>query len=174
MTLAHEAVPMDDDGDDVIAGSLTLQAIIRADAPGWANLPMKAITGNIADAIMTSPDAVGEPSSFEVLLTGDAAMQALNKTFRGKDAPTNVLAFPSGEERGEGDARFLGSLALGFETMAKEAAERGIPFADHATHLVLHGVLHLLGHDHGHEDEREAMEIAERVILERFGIADPY
>lgn len=165
---------MDDDGEDVIAGSLTLQAIVRADEPRWDTLPLKAITGNVADAVMTSPDAVPDPANFEVLFTSDAAMQALNKTFRNKDAPTNVLAFPSGEERGEGDARFLGSLALGYETMAKEAAERGIPFADHATHLLLHGLLHLLGRDHGTDTERDAMEHAERLILERFGIPDPY
>jgi probable rRNA maturation factor len=96
-------------------------------------------------------------------------MQALNLKWRGKDAPTNVLSFPSGEEQGH-----LGDVVLAYETVEGEAEQQNIAIADHAAHLVVHGMLHLLGYDHEQEDDAVKMETLETEILATLGIADPY
>ena len=98
-------------------------------------------------------------------------MRDLNREWRGKDAPTNVLAFPAGDHTGPGP---LGDVVLAYETVSDEARNVGIAFADHASHLVIHGLLHLLGFDHINDDEAEWMESLERTALARLGIADPY
>jgi probable rRNA maturation factor len=104
-----------------------------------------------------------------ILLTGDAEMQTLNLKWRVKDAPTNVLSFPSGEEQGH-----LGDVVLAYETVEGEAKQQNIAIADHAAHLVVHGMLHLLGYDHEQEDDAVKMERLETEILATLGIADPY
>lgn len=104
-----------------------------------------------------------------LLLCDDETMTDLNGRFRGKPAPTNVLSFPSGEEGG-----FLGDIALARQTCAVEAAEKNIPLRDHAAHLIIHGMLHLIGYDHETEDEAVLMERRETEILRVMGIADPY
>lgn len=109
------------------------------------------------------------PGITAVLLTDDESVQSLNARFRGKDKPTNVLSFPAPEAEG-----YPGDVALAFETCAAEAERDGKTLLDHATHLVLHGVLHLNGFDHIEEDEAEEMEALERDALKSVGIADPY
>ena len=96
-------------------------------------------------------------------------MQALNKRDRKKDKPTNVLSYPSGEKK------FLGDVVLARQTVWREAKVQKKTPADHVAHLVVHGTLHLLGHDHETSDaSAERMEALERRILKRLGIADPY
>lgn len=107
-----------------------------------------------------------------IALSSDEQVRALNRSFRGKDAPTNVLSFPS--RAGAAEQGFLGDIALASETIAREAADMGLPPADHLQHLVVHGLLHLLGHDHEEEADAQAMEALETKILARLGIADPY
>jgi probable rRNA maturation factor len=113
-----------------------------------------------------------------LLLCGDARMAELNAAFRGKAAPTNVLSWPAFDgpapDPEQDEPLFLGDLALGYETCAREAAEAGIGLADHAAHLVVHGLLHLLGHDHEGDAEAEAMEAIETKVLASMGIANPY
>ena len=105
-----------------------------------------------------------------VLLTDDETVRDLNDRFRGKDRPTNVLSFPAPE-----NARpHLGDIVLAHGVCAAEAREQGKPFADHLSHLVIHGILHLMGHDHEADDEAEAMEAQERMLLAALGIPDPY
>lgn len=106
--------------------------------------------------------------SIVVALDSDAAVRRLNRTYRGKDKPTNVLSFP-------GEKPFLGDIALARQTVLREAREQGKRPADHLTHLVMHGTLHLLGYDH-ERDERQArrMERLETRLLAAMGIADPY
>ena len=104
-----------------------------------------------------------------LLLTNDEALQLLNAKFRGKDRPTNVLSFPSGE-----DKDFLGDIALARETIIREAKEARIPLRDHAAHLIVHGMLHLTGHDHVTDTMASDMEHREVEILERLGVANPY
>ena len=116
-----------------------------------------------------------------LLFTSDAEVHTLNREWRARDKPTNVLSFPM-LEREERDARasdgppeMLGDIALAYETCAREAAEKGVTLEAHATHLIVHGLLHLAGHDHVDSDaQAEAMEALETAILAKLGIADPY
>jgi probable rRNA maturation factor len=105
-----------------------------------------------------------------LLLTDDATVRELNARFRDQDKPTNVLSFPAPHNL----ERFLGDVALAYGVCAREAAEQGKPLAHHLQHLVAHGVLHLLGYDHISDDEAEAMEGLERVVLAGLGVPDPY
>lgn len=116
-----------------------------------------------------------------LLFTSDAEVHALNREWRDRDKPTNVLSFPmlEREELGslilDGPPVMLGDIALAYETCAREAADKGVSLEDHAAHLMVHGLLHLAGHDHVDSDEQaEAMEALETAILAKLGIADPY
>lgn len=116
-----------------------------------------------------------------VLFTSDAEVHALNREWRERDKPTNVLSFPM-LERADllalppgGPPELLGDIALAHETCAREAAEKGVALADHAAHLIVHGLLHLAGHDHVESDtQAEAMEALEVKALAILGLADPY
>ncbi|MDP2117948.1 MAG: rRNA maturation RNase YbeY [Brevundimonas sp.] len=105
-----------------------------------------------------------------ILLTDDAAVSDLNRRFRDRTGPTNVLSFPAAESA----APHLGDLVLAHGVCAAEAVAQGKTLADHLTHLTVHGVLHLLGRDHESEAEAEAMEAEERTLLASLGVADPY
>jgi probable rRNA maturation factor len=105
-----------------------------------------------------------------ILLADDAQLKTLNHDFRGKNKPTNVLSFPAPAN----DESYLGDVALAFGVTQKEARAAGKRFADHATHLVIHGVLHLLGFDHVRAGDAKRMEPLETRILAELGIADPY
>lgn len=119
-----------------------------------------------------------------IVLTDDAEIRDLNRTWRGKDEPTNVLSFPAGDmpdmadaldgDSAHGGAVPLGDIVIALETTAAEAAEKDIPLSDHVSHLVVHGALHLLGLDHLDDTEAEQMEDLERQALTSLGIADPY
>ncbi len=125
-------------------------------------------------AFAVAPQAPRSPVEISLLLTDDAGMRELNRAWRGLDKPTNVLSFPgSGPSSPEG-VRHLGDIALAFETVAREAAEEHKSLADHVAHLIVHGTLHLLGHDHAADEEADAMEALEAAALARLGIADPY
>jgi probable rRNA maturation factor len=105
---------------------------------------------------------------FTILLADDPRLKQLNRDFRGKNKPTNVLSFPS-------DARgYHGDIAIAHGVTAAEARAAGKRFADHASHLVVHGVLHLAGYDHETERDARRMEPLEVKILAAIGIADPY
>lgn len=105
-----------------------------------------------------------------LLLSDDEAVRDLNGRFRNKDKPTNVLSFPAAESA----APHLGDVVLAYGVCAAEAQAQGKSLSDHLTHLVVHGVLHLLGRDHEDDAEAEEMEGEERAILADLGVADPY
>lgn len=110
-----------------------------------------------------------------VRFTDDADMQSLNQHWRGKDKPTNVLSFPAAAmDMPDGEPQPLGDIALAFETVANEATQSGKPLAHHVSHLLVHGVLHLLGYDHETDADARMMEDRERMILSGLGIPDPY
>ena len=109
-----------------------------------------------------------------VHLIGDAEIQALNAQWRQKNAPTNVLSFPAVGADRVAKSMLLGDIFVAFETVEREAAAENKSLADHYRHLVIHGFLHLLGHDHIEQAEAEAMESLEVKALARLGIADPY
>lgn len=110
----------------------------------------------------------GAEGSLTLLLTTDARIKSLNHDFRGLNKPTNVLSFPA--EAGE----YLGDVAIAYGVTAKESKASGKTLSDHAVHLAVHGVLHLLGYDHVTAKKAKVMEPLEVAILERLKIADPY
>lgn len=137
--------------------------------PAWeAAEPRAAALAEIAAAAVLDHQHAGE-GDLAILLADDARVAALNAAFRGKDAPTNVLSFPTTHPSDE-----LGDIALAFGVCAREAAEQGKSLGHHLQHLTAHGVLHLLGYDHESDAEAEAMEAVERAILAGIGVADPY
>ncbi|MBL8674405.1 MAG: rRNA maturation RNase YbeY [Rhodospirillales bacterium] len=110
-----------------------------------------------------------------IALTSDAAVRRLNRDFRGKDRPTNVLSFPADSfASAPGAPRHLGDIALALETVRREARAQDKRVADHLAHLVVHGTLHLLGHDHEDDSGAAVMERREIRVLAGLGIADPY
>lgn len=117
------------------------------------------------ESVLLSRKVHGE---IAVVLADDAFAQQLNRDYRGKDKPTNVLSFPN-DEAGQ-----LGDIVLAFETVEREAAEQGKSFKHHAVHLLVHGTLHLLGYDHEIEKEAARMEKLEIKILDKLGVANPY
>ena len=140
---------------------------IEVEADDWtAALPdAEAVVSRAAEAALGT--AGGD---VVVLLTDNAAVRDLNARFRDKDRPTNVLSFPAPESA----APHLGDIVLAYGVCADEAAAQDKTLADHLSHLVVHGVLHLLGRDHEDDAEAEEMEGEEREILAGLGVADPY
>ncbi len=143
--------------------------------PRWEALGVAALAERAARAAVAAAGLDPEHCEIALLAADDARVAALNAAFRGKPAPTNVLSWPSGEgPAAPGEGRFLGDLALAYETCLREAEEAGVAPADHVTHLVVHGTLHLLGRDHASDAEAEEMERLETKILATLGVADPY
>ena len=147
---------------------------VARSAEGWAEaLPdAEAAARRAADAAWKA--AGSGTAELSVLLSDDAEVRILNRDYRSKDRPTNVLSFPAGDENAAGRPRLLGDVVLALETIEREAAAQSKPLADHLSHLTVHGILHLLGHDHETETQATAMEALETEILRGLGIADPY
>lgn len=149
---------------------------------GWAALATRAAraaVGATPHGELATGAALVELS---VRLTGDEEVRGLNRQYRGKDTPTNVLSFPmiqpdlldvvtSNSDDGE---VLLGDIVLAHGVCVAEAANKGVAIEDHVTHLLVHGTLHLLGYDHDGDAEAEAMEAIECAVLAGLGIADPY
>lgn len=114
-------------------------------------------------------------TELSLVFTNDEQIQQLNAQWRNINKPTNVLSFPAFPiEAGEQPGPMLGDIIIAFETVKREAEEENKEFSHHLTHMIVHGVLHLLGYDHEEDDEAEEMEAHERAILNRLNIADPY
>ncbi len=144
-----------------------IELIIEDEAWGHALPDLEKLVSDCHKAASKmEPDLDGE---IAVLAANDDAVKDLNKRFRQIDRPTNVLSFPSDQPPG-----FLGDIAIARQTCAMEAAEKGITLRNHAAHLIVHGMLHLIGYDHQETAEAEAMERREVEILASMGIADPY
>ena len=145
---------------------------IAVEAGDWAELPgaipwvRRAVKAALADARVRG----GE---LGVVLTDDTHIRALNRQWRTKDESTNVLSFPSPQTRDTGTP-LIGDVVLAFETLMREARSEGKEAEHHLAHLAVHGVLHLLGHDHDDDKKAERMENRERAILVRLGVPDPY
>ena len=151
---------------------------------GWDKSALEALA---AQACETTLDELGlEPQQYAVsiLACGDERIATLNAEFRGKPAPTNVLSWPSEDRAPEvpgavpappdaGDPE-LGDIAIAWETCEREAEAAGLALQAHVTHLVVHGVLHLLGYDHETDEDASLMERLEVEILASLGVADPY
>jgi probable rRNA maturation factor len=148
---------------------------IAIDGGDWPDEPaLRMIAERAVTASVNELGLDGE-SELSLAFVDDARMRTLNRDWRGKDEPTNVLSFPAFPGHGGNLLPpMLGDIVLAAETVRAEADEQGKRVEDHLTHLVVHGFLHLVGHDHESDDEAEAMEEAERRILAALAIADPY
>lgn len=147
---------------------------ISVESEGWSRISgVEALVRRAAEAALLDNDA--PPSEISVVLSDDEHLRELNKHHRGIDKPTNVLSFPAARMKTPaGSPRMLGDVVIAFGTVEREAAEETKQFGDHLSHLVVHGVLHLLGYDHEDDEEAEIMEARERQILSKLGIPDPY
>ena len=162
---------------------MTVDCVIED--PRWAKSDFEALAEIATNAALSRLGL--EPSVFEisVLACDDTRITDLNTDFRAKPTPTNVLSWPSAERAaavpGEmpvmprpGPDSEVGDIAIAYDTCQREANEQGKPFADHVTHLIVHGTLHLLGFDHENEPDAALMEGLETEILGNLGLPDPY
>lgn len=163
---------------------------VAIEADGWDTLTdtaPQALADRLEAAVATALAAeaaddarlTAGPVELAIVLADDATVQALNRRYRGKDAPTNVLSFAATEDAAAPDPApgaplALGDIVVARQTVAREAQSEGKTPAAHLYHLVIHGVLHLLGYDHGTEADADEMERREVAILARLGIPDPY
>lgn len=152
----------------------------RVDDDGdWASFgPVDELIAAVGRVLAGAPEIADLlPASAAIALSSNTAVRRLNAAYRGKDTPTNVLSFPAPEPPPgvtADEPRALGDVMIALETLRDEAAAAGIPPAHHFQHLLLHGVLHLMGYDHETDEEAEHMEALETALLARLGIPDPY
>jgi probable rRNA maturation factor len=140
--------------------------------PGWRSF--RGLKKRSSEAMQA---ALGRRNvSVSLLFAGNAAVKTLNRTWRGKDKPTNVLSFPAPDARPvpRGEPRPIGDIVLAYGVVAREAREQRKTLADHTIHLLVHGALHLLDYDHETDREAEQMERREIRLLARLGIGNPY
>ena len=162
---------------------MTLKVALRIDAAAWKNeLPdVRKLVKTAASAAWLAGNTGDfrlpvRSAEVSVLLADDVAIHALNKTYRGIDRPTNVLSFAALDDADEPivDPLLLGDIVVAFETTKREAEEQKISMADHLFHLIVHGVLHLIGYDHMTDADAAEMEALEIEILARNGMENPY
>jgi probable rRNA maturation factor len=145
----------------------------------WLALPEReALARRGAQAVFEVLGAPEPPSDLSIVFTSDEAVAELNRAWRGKAGPTNVLSFPAafggaGHGPGQGSGT-LGDIVLAAGVVRAEADAQGKPLANHTVHLIIHGILHLLGHDHAEDATAEAMEQLEAEAMARLGLPDPY
>lgn len=158
------------------------QVDLLVESAGWGGAGGSLCTAahRAALAAIGAAPTGAAPTELTLVFGDDARVRTLNAQWRGKDVPTNVLAFPASSPAELavgaplGAPLLLGDVVLAFETCVAEARAAGIAPADHVAHLVVHGVLHLFGHDHGTDLEAERMEGLEVAVLAGIGIANPY
>jgi probable rRNA maturation factor len=164
---------------------MMLEVDIEADeewdsSTDWPLLARRAAEAAVAESAFPQLAESERPVELSVRLTTDEDVRALNAHWRGKDKPTNVLSFPMSEQYEieqadeDGPELMLGDIVLARGVCEREAADKAIPVERHAAHLLVHGTLHLLGHDHRDDNEAAGMEQREVRALARLGIADPY
>jgi len=155
---------------------MTVHYDMAINADGWLNEePLRQLVDGVLQATLLELGFDNIDSELSLVFTNDADIREINAKWRHIDKPTNVLSFPAfalqpGQEPGE----ILGDIVIARETVEREAAEEDKSFDDHLSHLVVHGLLHLMGYDHQNDDEAEQMEALERKILASLGISDPY
>lgn len=153
---------------------MTLQIDVMIASDEWERF--EAPAEFVEKVIRVAAAGCGKPlidnAEISILLCGDSFMKDLNRKWRGIDQPTNVLSFPAAGSPATGS--LLGDIAVAFGIAAREAAAEGKSLRDHVAHLLVHGFLHVVGHDHQESAEAEAMESLERTLLRDLGVADPY
>ncbi len=141
---------------------------------GWKSI--RGLKALAEKAVEVATPIAQRKKEITLLFADDATLKTLNYDWRGKNKPTNVLSFPANPDLKlpHGEPKPLGDIALGYETLVREADEAGKTLKAHTTHLIVHGVLHLLGYDHMNDADAAKMEAREILILKKLGIADPY
>jgi probable rRNA maturation factor len=149
---------------------------LSVEAGDWGDEDrLKSLAGRAVAAAFSVADLkVLDNSEVSLLFTDDAAIRRLNAQWRDKDRPTNVLSFPGSDPQGDVYGPLLGDIVIARETVLREADDMGIEVADHISHLIVHGLLHLFDYDHQENDEADLMESLEKAILASIDIADPY
>jgi probable rRNA maturation factor len=149
---------------------------IAVEAEGWAAFDdLEALIGRaVVAGLAVSSLQPMTGAELSILLTDNARMRKINQAWRAKDKPTNVLSFPAVSPERIATSPLLGDIALALETVQREAQDDGKTFEAHLSHLVIHGLLHLLGGDHETDAQAEEMEAREVAALARLGYADPY
>ena len=173
--------------DPVGSQLVSLEVDVEVDADAWSSVgaSLEADCRRCCQAAFSHVQRLGEfddegieAAEIAIRLTTDAELQALNRQFRGIDKPTNVLSFATLDDDGpammEGMPLYLGDIAVACETVTREAREQNKSVAEHLSHMIVHGTLHLLGYDHEDDTEAQEMEALECQILAGLGIADPY
>ena len=163
---------------------MSLEIMLDTDAEwdssgaSWDAIAETALHAAIAESAFPQLGKSEREVEVSLALTTDAEVHDLNRQWRGKDKPTNVLSFPMADARdleaSDGPPLMLGDIALAHETCAREAQEKGLALEQHATHLVVHGMLHLLGYDHQDDATASDMEAREIRAMARLGHPDPY
>jgi probable rRNA maturation factor len=155
-----------------------LSVEIVEESSRWASASdLRAVITKVVAGVATHPDTAAAMLGHEavsVALIDDGSMAKLNKRWRNKGIPTNVLSFPAPPSGKHSEPHMLGDIALAFETIEREAVADGKTMNDHVAHLVTHAMLHLLGYEHEADRDAERMEALEVSILATLGIADPY
>jgi probable rRNA maturation factor len=157
--------------------SHTIEVTVEANA--WQTAvtdPEQLCRRTVSSVLRREAATAGLTVEVGIVLADDARVRLLNRDFRGQDRATNVLSFPAGDDAASmaGRPRLLGDVVVALETMQREAAADGTRLADHLAHLLVHGMLHLLGYDHESDEEAERMEAREIELLAGLGVADPY
>jgi probable rRNA maturation factor len=159
-----------------------IEVVVRS--ARWQEQPRAAAI--VRTAVLAAAKAVSTPhAELAIVLCDDSAIRALNRKWRGQNAPTNVLSFSAaapGEKRPKTpyiktphiQTPYIGDIVIAYETVAREAAAEAKPFKHHLAHLAVHGFLHLLGYDHQSDHEAQRMERTERTILKRIAVPNPY
>ncbi len=143
----------------------------------WNNIPeLNILARSAALSAVAHGTEIREPMELSLVFADDERVQELNADYRGKPAPTNVLSFPADLPGNvpEGQARLLGDVVVAFETISQEAAAQGKTFENHLCHLIVHGVLHLLGYDHEIDSSADKMEALEIAALAQVNVPNPY
>ena len=154
------------------AARARLKIDVLVDSDLWNDIAK--VRSTVRRAVAQAAAAVSTTGAeVAIVLSDDSAIRQLNRLWRGIDAATNVLSFPT-KRSGQDEPSHIGDIVLAYETIAREARAERKPFAHHLAHLAVHGFLHLVGYDHERDNEAEAMEQAERGILQRLSVADPY
>ena len=163
------------------AGPIDIELAIEAGDWGDEEVVLAEVDRIIAGALDVGHFDVPKYAELSLVLTDDAHIRELNRTWRGHDKPTNVLSFPSGDDDEPAisddysdQPMLLGDIVIARETLVREAMDEGKSIADHFCHLLVHGFVHLMGYDHEVEAEAEEMEALETEILASLGVADPY
>jgi probable rRNA maturation factor len=153
---------------------IAIDVVVEAGEWGAPAALQARVEEAVAACLATAELPIVDGAELSMVFTDDPHIRALNRLYRMKDVPTNVLSFPASPPIAGRYGPLLGDVLVARDTVAREADEQGLTFEAHLTHLIVHGFLHLVGHDHVADDEAAVMESLETRILATLGVADPY